>query len=417
MFQTLLQLALQNKFEEDRNRQKHQWDLEKLASQQQQQERGWENILNRQQQMEQLKQERDRIESEQAGSEFGPSLNAAITSAYGPESAIPEPELQKLGKFASRLSPKDQQQLHNNLLDSHKAAYTAQNSIRSPQIHTVYDEASGRNKLIGTAYDLKTKKFITQDINYYDKESDMERDKKLLVTYLNNPENLDEKQTTRAKLLYGKYINDVTKMVTTQNVDAAGSATTDVTAVRAPEEPGGQWDKQVVAQGRREPALWEPGPKGKLQGDIAADEHLLQQFRMIKDAYKDKFLSYESGFDAFTKHLRGKIDPKYRDQDLAEYSKFHGLVSQAFNQYRHIITGAQAAMQEIDFLQKSFISGKLSPQEFQAKLQGLEMATKTRIKTNQELLKVGPQGAGGLKINNEQPQQNPNDPWNLFGSQ
>ena len=51
MFQTLLQLALQNKFQEDARLRQHQWDLEKLASQQQQQERGWENILNRQQQM------------------------------------------------------------------------------------------------------------------------------------------------------------------------------------------------------------------------------------------------------------------------------------------------------------------------------------------------------------------------------
>lgn len=385
MFQTLMQLALQNKFAQDRAQQQHQWDLEKLSSQQQQQEKGWENILSRQQQMEELKSERDRMMSEQAGTEFGPSLNAAITSAYGPESAIPDMELQKLGKFASRLSPKDQQQLHNNLLDSHKAAYTAQNSIRSPQIHTIYDEASGRNKLIGTAYDLKTKKFITQDINYYDKESDLERDKKLLVNYINNPESLDEKQTTRAKLLYGKYINDVTKMVTTQNTDQYGAVTTDVTAATAPQEPGGSWNKQVVARGRTEIPIMTPQSKTEVEKVIRDERGLEDTLLDIKDKAQDKFLTYGGGAEAFAKRIYGKMfNPREKDKYMQEYAAWKQDVSAMENDYLHLQTGSQRAMAEIKWLQDAIANPNISPVEFSTRLNGMINASRRRRTRHEE---------------------------------
>ena len=125
----------------------------------------------------------------------------------------------------------------------------------------------------------------------------------------------------------------------------------------------------------------------ELEKDIVGEIDSLAQLSALEANYDPEFLSIPNQVEDFFANYaeRFGIDTgKARREFAGRRQKFRSRVMQAFNAYRKEITGAAAAMQELNFLQKAFINEEMSPPQFEAALGVLkENASRARrIKTH-----------------------------------
>lgn len=100
----------------------------------------------------------------------------------------------------------------------------------------------------------------------------------------------------------------------------------------------------------------------------------VERLKAIGNDFADNFLTYEgrlkgawSGFKEKAGFELSKDDKKY----LSKFTDFTTKVMRFFNAYRKEITGAAAAVQELEQLKKSVINGDMSPTEFKASFNSL----------------------------------------------
>jgi len=95
----------------------------------------------------------------------------------------------------------------------------------------------------------------------------------------------------------------------------------------------------------------------------------LARLASIKKEYDPSFLTYQGKARNLISRLKSKADIDLSPEDrkyLKQSRRFTQAVNYEFNAYRKLITGAAAAMSELEDLKKAVINTDLSPDEFEA---------------------------------------------------
>lgn len=197
----------------------------------------------------------------------------------------------------------------------------------------------------------------------------------------------------------GKLRRDFKKgLITQQDLDQG------IAAISAPGLKLGP-DGRLISVGQQN----TKGVNTELQKQIAGDRVILRDLASIRQKFRPDFLTFagrtDAALSAFNEKAEGipgkkalesvpvvgnllKNSPEER-QFLKDRTKFNNEVEQTFNSYRKLITGAAAAVAELDRLQRTFLSGEMSPSQFEAALSTLEEKTARAVQVRQDLVNQG----------------------------
>lgn len=132
-----------------------------------------------------------------------------------------------------------------------------------------------------------------------------------------------------------------------------------------------------------------------LEGGILTDSDLIQRGARLMQDYKPEYLTYQGQFESFVTKQAEKLgrDPgEVRKEALKGRQRFVMGIEQLFNQYRKEITGAAAAVAELDRLKKSFINMDMSPSEFEAGMELFMEESARALRLKRRLLREGVPG-------------------------
>jgi len=132
--------------------------------------------------------------------------------------------------------------------------------------------------------------------------------------------------------------------------------------------------------------------QNKLTTDISEGKVQQVAFKRIKELYNKDFLTLQGKVKGGFLWGLDKIDalPEGQQKEwLAAKTKFDTGVNQAFNIYRRWVTGAAAAMSELERLEQAYINTKDSPTQFMAKLAELGDFGKRVEEVRMQMLKNG----------------------------
>lgn len=118
----------------------------------------------------------------------------------------------------------------------------------------------------------------------------------------------------------------------------------------------------------------------------------VKRLDQIKFLVKPEYFTYQSALGAKYDRVKSKLGGKLSKDDLANLQGRRRLVNaidQEFNQYRKEITGAAAAIQELERLKESFINSDLSYPEFQAAFEEYRAKQVRSMRIAQDILKSG----------------------------
>ena len=109
--------------------------------------------------------------------------------------------------------------------------------------------------------------------------------------------------------------------------------------------------------------------KNETEKSVIADEEILQKAETLGNVYDPEFLTWQGQADGWWSRNKEKagIDlSEAQKQRLKKKTKFRQAVNGLFNAYRKEITGAAAAMSELESLKKAMLNEDMSPSEFEA---------------------------------------------------
>lgn len=144
----------------------------------------------------------------------------------------------------------------------------------------------------------------------------------------------------------------------------------------------------------------------QLEKSSISNIELLELTDSVRQTFKPEFLTYlgqgEQFFTAQAEKL-GMAPPEARRQFVRERTQFVTQVERLFNAYRKEITGAAAAVQELDRLKKSFLNTDQSPTEFEATLDSYQEELRRTLRLRNRVLREGlnprsPQGGDRLDV-------------------
>ncbi len=118
----------------------------------------------------------------------------------------------------------------------------------------------------------------------------------------------------------------------------------------------------------------------------------LARLRRIKDSYDSAFLTYKGRLRNGISVLKDKAGLELTNEDrdfLRKRRRFTQSVNTEFNAYRKLITGAAAAVQELESLKKAMISEDLSPEQFESAFDTYSEELSRTIRINNVLLRQG----------------------------
>lgn len=126
------------------------------------------------------------------------------------------------------------------------------------------------------------------------------------------------------------------------------------------------------------------------QGVVSGTE-TLDRLDRILSTYDPKFLTYQGQAQAGVAGLMDKAgmsSPEQRDL-IAKRRKFSQNVNREFNAYRKEITGAAAAVSELEALKEAIINMDLSPTEFESALAEYRRGVARSLRLKRRLLREG----------------------------
>lgn len=133
----------------------------------------------------------------------------------------------------------------------------------------------------------------------------------------------------------------------------------------------------------RRAKLRPPSKSSQLNPKERAD---ISDLRVSVDTFKD-LTSFVDDNKSLIGPASGRIwSTKVSDLD-PKAAEFRTRVDQLFNEYRKRITGAAAAVQELEVLQQSFISGKETLASFKAKLRVIQGSAQKTLNTKLDTAK------------------------------
>jgi hypothetical protein len=140
-----------------------------------------------------------------------------------------------------------------------------------------------------------------------------------------------------------------------------------------------------------DPAFGKPA-QNTLEGGIITDSDLIQRGVRLMQDYKPEYLTYQGQLESFVTKQAEKLgrDPgEVRKEALKGRQRFVMGIEQLFNQYRKEITGAAAAVAELDRLKKSFINMDMSPSEFESGMELFMEESARALRLKRKLLRDG----------------------------
>tara|TARA_R110002096_G_scaffold59003_1_gene148252 strand:- start:63 stop:1313 length:1251 start_codon:yes stop_codon:yes gene_type:complete len=135
----------------------------------------------------------------------------------------------------------------------------------------------------------------------------------------------------------------------------------------------------------------KPIDKQSQEKIISAGESL-GRLKRIKSAYDPSFLTYQGKLEKGIANVMNKagIDLSKEDKDmLRQNRKFTQGVNAEFNAYRKLITGAAAAMSEMEDLKKAMLSTDIGPVEFEAAFNEYSGELGRTVRIRNKLLREG----------------------------
>ena len=168
------------------------------------------------------------------------------------------------------------------------------------------------------------------------------------------------------------------------------------------------------------------------QKSLAAETNLLGQLQTVRDyagigpdgrmsPEGRAMLTYQGQAEDYISRIADKlgIAPEEAEREaVRRKTKFVTSVEQLFNAYRKEITGAAAAVQELDRLKKSFINIDMSPTQFEAAYEQYETELKRSMRVRRKLLREGfdlTSEEGGSQMDREFLTGGDDDPVVRFG--
>ena len=135
---------------------------------------------------------------------------------------------------------------------------------------------------------------------------------------------------------------------------------------------------------------------------FSAGESLARLGR-IKKNYDPSFLTYQGKGERLLSSIKSKANidlTQDEKQALRQHRRFSQAVNFEFNAYRKAITGAAAAVKELEDLKKAMVSTDLSPVEFEAAFNEYSRELQRSIRIRNRLLREGYQ-PGTKQFGNE----------------
>lgn len=135
-----------------------------------------------------------------------------------------------------------------------------------------------------------------------------------------------------------------------------------------------------------------PPVKTQLQKDVVNITERMQDLKVLKQNYRKSFLTYPGRLKRFALREASKLGIELGPEGkefLAIARQFQEGIEQAFNAYRKEITGAQAAIKEIEMLRDSILNKKLAPDEFEASVDRYMSKMQRGLRLKRMLLNQG----------------------------
>lgn len=148
---------------------------------------------------------------------------------------------------------------------------------------------------------------------------------------------------------------------------------------------------EVGGSGEEIMPLDKPNARKSQEKLISSIESLKRMDKIYSD-YKPEFLTFQgrlkNGFSA----LKDKAGVDLSDDErtaLRQYRRFSQNVDTEFNAYRKLITGAAAAVAELESLKKAMISTDLSPEQFESAWETYRSELAYTVRIHNRLLRQG----------------------------
>ena len=135
--------------------------------------------------------------------------------------------------------------------------------------------------------------------------------------------------------------------------------------------------------------------RGKVTEDLAKKNQTQAQIDALKGMDFERFLTVGGKLNVFTGTWKDKLNLPFwqlneeERKELSEAQAFNGTTSQLFQAIRTEVTGAQAAMVELRYLEQAYLSNKMGPTQFRQALSLLDNMNSLAIKIKTDMLKQG----------------------------
>lgn len=132
--------------------------------------------------------------------------------------------------------------------------------------------------------------------------------------------------------------------------------------------------------------------KRNAEAEIMSAMKSLDRLDSISRNYDPSYLTYsgqiQDWFSRTKEKFGGELDPASK-QRVVQKRKFTQAVNTEFNAYRKLITGAAAAVQELEALKKAMLADDLSPTEFESAYSTYREELKRTVRINRMLIREG----------------------------
>lgn len=129
-----------------------------------------------------------------------------------------------------------------------------------------------------------------------------------------------------------------------------------------------------------------------MEKDLGSAYEALSDLDEITNNYNKDYLTYQGKINAWALRKKSKANMPLTDEEnkfLAGNRTFTQGVNQIFNKYRKWVTGAQAALAELEYLQQSMVNPNLAPAEFMPAVNQYRDALQRVIRIKNKLLREG----------------------------
>ena len=150
----------------------------------------------------------------------------------------------------------------------------------------------------------------------------------------------------------------------------------------------------MKASASKSPEPFKPTKKSTndLQKRIIDSQSMLTRLDKVRNSYNEDYLTVTGKLYGMGVNIADRLPTRdfLNDKDFIRgRTKFDNEVEQIFNQYRKEITGAAAAIQELERLKQSLLNKDMTPTQFEASYEQFRSTIEDSMKISQTMLQRG----------------------------